>query len=747
VQHQTKQTECNPCAPGTFQNSTGETQCMDCACGQYYDLYAAPACLLCDAGQFEIDTGSTECTDCFAGSFTGADGACVCESCAKGQFQGENGKTSCTNCTLGHVQPDGAQTSCDECVVGKYMDSEGQLTCKDCKKGTSLNTTAAPSITNCTDCTAGKHNPTLGAETCTECLKGTFSTSIARILECDNCVAGQYQVTTGQTSCVDCKKGKHGDSTESGAFEDTHCTHCPGGQFVHVDASVTCVDCPSGKYTNHLHESETADSAPHHTCTACSVVDSLRYYWTENQAGWDNCTAHPVSCEASGWGDYGGCSKSCNPLDEDPGTHERSATVIHGEWGGQSSLNLGSNSHQYAGDYGTLCQDLGTFYSSYMSNTVWNGGGSPVTTGNWTNTEQCNTHACPIDCQVSEWSSWGGCSKSCGTGSATQTRTITTPVQYGGKICPTLTQSQNCNPHVCVNSECHVKHVSCKVQGHHSGTTHHYTLYHNGTHNPDGSLQAKCASNQPNCWQCDSALECKQKNSQRQTSTIKVKHDRFFSEYDSHFVCKGYFPYQPDDCKCRCSRHPTGCYQKNKVYTQTSLNRGVLFGNWHRDVASINACSNLCAHHPTCEAWEYDTGMNCLLRATVGAVSDNTESATVTTYIGTKTGTTGCIVKGPQTELWTDCHPGQYKFHANSTSYCLSCPTGKFSRVTNADSCETGSWSPNHENGNLAVADPDFVTHWQRDASYGPQYGGGYPNTTLSSTGRRSGGDSHFEER
>ena len=55
----------------------------------------------------------------------------------------------------------------------------------------------------------------------------------------------------------------------------------------------------------------------------------------------------------------------------------------------------------------------------------------------------------PVDCVVSSWSAFGQCSASCGGGTQTQTRTVTTPAANGGAACPALSQSQACNTQAC----------------------------------------------------------------------------------------------------------------------------------------------------------------------------------------------------------------------------------------------------------------------------------------------------------
>lgn len=55
----------------------------------------------------------------------------------------------------------------------------------------------------------------------------------------------------------------------------------------------------------------------------------------------------------------------------------------------------------------------------------------------------------PIDCVVSEWSSWNDCSKACGGGTKTRTRTVVTKDADGGKACPVLSDTSSCNTQPC----------------------------------------------------------------------------------------------------------------------------------------------------------------------------------------------------------------------------------------------------------------------------------------------------------
>jgi len=64
-------------------------------------------------------------------------------------------------------------------------------------------------------------------------------------------------------------------------------------------------------------------------------------------------------------------------------------------------------------------------------------------------TQSCGTSACPVDGVWSSWTGFGACSKSCATGTQSKTRTCTAP-SFGGKACAgATTESQNCNTASC----------------------------------------------------------------------------------------------------------------------------------------------------------------------------------------------------------------------------------------------------------------------------------------------------------
>jgi len=63
---------------------------------------------------------------------------------------------------------------------------------------------------------------------------------------------------------------------------------------------------------------------------------------------------------------------------------------------------------------------------------------------------KCNMQACPVDCKMTEWTSWSACTKQCAGGTQFQTRSIQTKNAHGGASCPTTTrQERACNTQAC----------------------------------------------------------------------------------------------------------------------------------------------------------------------------------------------------------------------------------------------------------------------------------------------------------
>ena len=62
-----------------------------------------------------------------------------------------------------------------------------------------------------------------------------------------------------------------------------------------------------------------------------------------------------------------------------------------------------------------------------------------------------------VNCEVSKWSMWSSCDRSCGKGIQSRTRLISQHPSPGGKRCPTLSQSR-----ACLGNRCSAKYRKYK---------------------------------------------------------------------------------------------------------------------------------------------------------------------------------------------------------------------------------------------------------------------------------------------
>ncbi|PNI79205.1 SPON1 isoform 1 [Pan troglodytes] len=66
--------------------------------------------------------------------------------------------------------------------------------------------------------------------------------------------------------------------------------------------------------------------------------------------------------------------------------------------------------------------------------------------------EKCMLPECPIDCELTEWSQWSECNKSCGKGHVIRTRMIQMEPQFGGAPCPETVQRKKCRIRKCLRN-------------------------------------------------------------------------------------------------------------------------------------------------------------------------------------------------------------------------------------------------------------------------------------------------------
>mmetsp|Transcript_23708 Transcript_23708/g.50644 ORF Transcript_23708/g.50644 Transcript_23708/m.50644 type:complete len:1561 (+) Transcript_23708:103-4785(+) len=192
-----------------------------------------------------------------------------------------------------------------------------------------------------------------------------------------------------------------------------------------------------------MHEG-TACNAPLNETRACNLPD-------------------PEPCEFASWSDWGGCSTSCGI-----GVKSRTRAVAklakHG--GDQCSGALTQMepcseecieeaSHSCLWDQWkewSDCSADGQRHRSREIRRAASGLGNPCE-GPLTQTDTCHSKA--IDCQVSDWTDWDECDRTCGSGQTHRARQISRFPQHGGELCPeVLLQTKGCNKGPCNVRDC-----------------------------------------------------------------------------------------------------------------------------------------------------------------------------------------------------------------------------------------------------------------------------------------------------
>ena len=114
------------------------------------------------------------------------------------------------------------------------------------------------------------------------------------------------------------------------------------------------------------------------------------------------------------------------------------------EWEGWTNCEKDGEPHECDDGAGPGIQ---TNKRTVITDAQFNGEGCPKLN----DSRSCGTDACPEwPCEVGAWTSWSGCSKTCGTGEKIRTRSITVMPSSGlTSDCPELLDSGECNTQVC----------------------------------------------------------------------------------------------------------------------------------------------------------------------------------------------------------------------------------------------------------------------------------------------------------
>uniref|UniRef100_A0A7M5XCX9 SUEL-type lectin domain-containing protein n=1 Tax=Clytia hemisphaerica TaxID=252671 RepID=A0A7M5XCX9_9CNID len=171
----------------------------------------------------------------------------------------------------------------------------------------------------------------------------------------------------------------------------------------------------------------------------------------------------PVDGKWGNWTSYGPCTKSCGGGFQ---IRSRACDNPPQKYGGKDCLGRATENRTCNSQNCPVNGRYGN-WTSFRSCTKSCGGGSQsrsrscnnpapkyggkACVGSATDSRACNTQNCPINGKWGSWSGYGSCNKKCGTGSQTRTRSCNNPSpKYNGASCSgSSQQSRNCNTHSC----------------------------------------------------------------------------------------------------------------------------------------------------------------------------------------------------------------------------------------------------------------------------------------------------------
>lgn len=152
---------------------------------------------------------------------------------------------------------------------------------------------------------------------------------------------------------------------------------------------------------------------------------------------------------ANKYSNWSSCSKKCGGGTQ---TRTNSCALITG--GKSQSCNMmsccSSTTTKWSGKWGSCSKSCGTGTQT-MTGTKYSTYDSSVSCGTTSKSQNCNTQSCCSSTYAGTWSSWGSCSKSCGTG--TQSRYRYRYSNYNSQYCSTDWDSRYCNTHSCCTIE------------------------------------------------------------------------------------------------------------------------------------------------------------------------------------------------------------------------------------------------------------------------------------------------------
>eukprot|EP01065_Artemidia_motanka_P022088 TRINITY_DN26304_c0_g1_i1.p1 TRINITY_DN26304_c0_g1~~TRINITY_DN26304_c0_g1_i1.p1 ORF type:complete len:2616 (+),score=645.94 TRINITY_DN26304_c0_g1_i1:60-7850(+) len=181
---------------------------------------------------------------------------------------------------------------------------------------------------------------------------------------------------------------------------------------------------------------------------------------------WRVCNAQlcPVSCEVGGWGEWSECSVECGG-----GSQESLRHILRFSAAGGAQCPLLLRQRDCSPNSCRAGDCLQSAWTDWAACSKTCGGGTqsrsrtvvteptpPAICGPSTEIRECSLHQCPVDCVVGGWWGWELCSKSCGGGYQLKRRPVLQPNEGNGIPCPQIIDVQGCNQQTCSAADCQV---------------------------------------------------------------------------------------------------------------------------------------------------------------------------------------------------------------------------------------------------------------------------------------------------
>ena len=169
----------------------------------------------------------------------------------------------------------------------------------------------------------------------------------------------------------------------------------------------------------------------------------------------EDCTAEelPSSCKV----EFKKVIEGCTPITQcGQSSYKTVADVItRPEFGGGDCSGVDvAHRQEYCGVSEAACCDVNNdnHWTTTGTTCVKSTGKRALISRNCSNlgqTAPTKSQDCKVDCEMHGWGSWGSCSKTCGGGTKTRSRSVKTQPKNGGSSCPTTSESTSCNTQAC----------------------------------------------------------------------------------------------------------------------------------------------------------------------------------------------------------------------------------------------------------------------------------------------------------